>query len=95
MTGQKQFGLSSYDGAQYVTVQEVSTTTGGHTGTGLVRLDAIAGGSPSMQATGGYIGEMYVAMGPAPGYAGGSGMQLSLNGVEIELTYIEIIETAP
>jgi hypothetical protein len=88
----QELGISSFDGTMYTKLDEVPTT-GVHPGTGFLQVDAIVSLSPEWHVRGGYAGEVYTAQAATPGYVGGSGIQVSLNGVDVELTYVEIVSS--
>ena len=80
--------VADYDGTQYTTLAQQDPGAM-HAGVGLLRLTTDA--SPSFTIDAGWVGQMYHASAATPGYVPASA-KLILNGLEIELRYIAVIQ---
>jgi hypothetical protein len=81
--------VSDYDGTSYNML--ASQDPGAmHPGVGLIRLTT--DGTPSFTIDAGWVGQMYHATAATPGFVPGVMPRLILNGLEIELRYIAVIQ---
>lgn len=87
--------IVSYDSTNGYVLLDSRTTNGMHPGVGFLRYDAIAGNSPAFALLTGWTGELYSAHAAAPAYQGGTKVRLVLNGLDIAIRYVAIIETTP
>lgn len=89
--GSETVQVVSYDPAnQYVTL--ASAPHGGvHPGVGLLRYD-VSTSPPSYNAVAGWTGELYTAAAATPAFAGGTEVRVVLNGLDIELRYVIVID---
>jgi hypothetical protein len=92
-TSVKDFNLAKLDMSMYTSVGE-APTAGMHPGTGFIRLDADAT-SQVWTGYGGWIGELYNIMGSTPGYTGAPLVKFAINGLDVDLRYIAVIDTVP
>ena len=84
--------ILSYDATNgYVALDSV-TSPALHTGRGIVRIDADAT-AHTYAAVAGWEGELFNAMAATPQYAGGIKAHCSLNGLDLVIRYIIIIDS--
>ena len=89
----KTVAVASYDAVNgYVTIGAVPHP-GIHPGRGHLRYDATAGTSPGLNVEAGWEGELYGTQGSTPAYAGGTSLRFALNGLDIALRYVAVIES--
>jgi hypothetical protein len=80
--------VADYDGTNYHTLDQQDPGAM-HPGPGLIRLTT---DGQSFTIDAGWVGQMYHASAATPGFTGGVMPKLILNGLEIELRYIAVIE---
>jgi hypothetical protein len=83
-------GIFSYDPSNGYQLLDGRTHPGIHPGRGILRYDANAT-AHTWALTTGWTGELYSANAATPGYAGGDGINVVLNGLDIDLTYVVLI----
>jgi hypothetical protein len=90
--GNQWAAVTAYSGTGYSQIA-IAPHGGMHPGRGVVRYDAIMGAAPAFRLEAGWVGEMYVAVGATPAYAGGTVIRFVLNGLDIDLEYVFIVGT--
>jgi hypothetical protein len=81
--------VSDYDGTNYHQLDQQDPGVM-HAGLGLIRLTT--DGTPSFTVDAGWVGEMYHATAATPGFTPGVQPKVILNGLELELRYIAVIQ---
>lgn len=64
---------------------------GVHPGVGILRYD-VATSPPSFSVVAGWTGELYSAAAATPAFVGGSEIRVVLNGLDVELRYVVVID---
>jgi hypothetical protein len=77
----------------YDELDQHAIATDVHTGSGSIRLDTVAGPAPTYAMEAGWLGELYDAEAATPDYAGAPSTHEIINGLDVELTYLAVIET--
>ena len=93
--GIRDVGIASYDNATGYQVLAQVDPGPMHAGVGLLRYDAVAGGSPSHHLVAGWTGQMFETSAATPGYHGGQAIQFAFNGLDLAIRYVVVIATDP
>lgn len=87
-----QVAIFSYDGTNGYVLLSLTDAPPLHTGRGISRIDVDAT-TNSYVTVAGWDGELYTAQAATPQYAGGNQLHVALNGLELVIRYIIIIDS--
>ncbi|MDB4957479.1 MAG: hypothetical protein JWO36_5048 [Myxococcales bacterium] len=86
-------GVISYDTTNGYQFLGQVDHPGMHPGSGVLRCDAVARAPQTFTVLAGWTDELYTATGPTPEYAGGTSIRFAVNGLDIAIRYVVVIET--
>ncbi len=89
--GAMNVAITSYDGINGYVNHDRVMTAGVHPGVGLLRYDTSTA-PQQFRAVVGWVGELYTVSASTPGFTGGTVLRVVVNGLDVVLRYIVIID---